>query len=61
MRIDCPGAEYDPENKGKFSDCTRWDVEPHACGEYVALLSLDWNWAVRARAQHGPATMIITP
>lgn len=63
MWIDCPGAEYDPEGKKKFSDCPRWNVSTDPSDKDAAFLSLDWNWSanLRARANHGSATMLLEP
>ncbi len=63
MWIDCPGAQYDPEGKKKFADCPRWNVSTDPSPDDVAFLSLDWNWeaSLRARANHGSATMLLEP
>lgn len=61
MSIDCPGAQYDPEDKGKFADCPRIDVFTDPSEEDEAFISIDWNWEnakLRARANHGAATFL---
>ncbi|GEM_PF-6980040 len=63
MSIDCPGAEYDPEGEGKFSDCPRWNIATDRSDDDEAFFFLDWNGraSLQARAHSGPATMLLLP